>query len=131
MTCRSDGGGAAVLGDVTLYQPKTLLKRAPPRLTTVKVSAHVGWNVSGVVLASATGSRPASSDGMQLLSLGACHIVVSQVACLPSSQVVEPPGQGAPMLQVPAREHWQAKTAPRPVGWPEAQPGGDGIDVPF
>ena len=128
MTCRSPAAGAL---PVTLYQPKTLLKRAPPRLTTVKVSAQVGWKVSGVVCASAAGSRPESIDGMQPLSLTACHIVVSQVPCLPSSQVVEPPGQGAPMLQTPAVVHWQAKTAPRPVGCPDAQPGAEGIDVPF
>ena len=68
---------------------------------------------------------------MQLLSLGACHMVVSHVACLPSSHVVEPPGQGAPMLHVPATLHWQAKTAPSPVGWFDAQPGGEGIGVPL
>src|SRR5260370_33237298 len=102
MTCRSLAAGRA---PVTLYQPNAEWNSAVPRDATVKVSPQVGWTVSGVVRASATGSRPLICDGMQLLSLTVCQMVVSHVECLPSSQLVEPPGQGAPTLQAPTVEH--------------------------
>ena len=45
------------------------------------VSAQVGWNVSGVIAASACGDRPDRFDGMHESSFHACQIVVSHVPC--------------------------------------------------
>ncbi len=65
------GTSSAVVGrwPVTLYQPKMFLKRAVPRLTTSNVTGQVGVKVSGVSAPSCHGSRPSSTDGMQVLSL--------------------------------------------------------------
>ena len=91
---------------------------------------QAGWKVSGVTLASATGSRPLSFEGMQVLSLNECQRVVSQVPFIPSSQLPGL-GHGGPMLQTPGVVQTHAKTAARPVGIPPLHPGGLGIVAPF
>src|SRR5262249_39025471 len=95
MTWRSARSGEA---PVTLYQPKALRNRALPRVTTLNVSGQVGRKVCGTTDAAARGSSPARFDGMQLLSLTLCQIVVSQVPVCPLAQLGEPPGPGAPIL---------------------------------
>ena len=86
---------AGALPGTTLYQPNTSRNIAVPRLTTVKVRAQLGRNVSGVIAASLAGSRPARFDGMQVLSLNECESVVSHVAVFPSGH--EPGAEhGAP-----------------------------------
>src|SRR5579884_3706017 len=82
--CRSDGSGDP---PVTLYQPKAFWKRALARVTTVNDSGQVGRKVCGVTAASLRGSIPDRLDGMQVLSLNVCHIVVSHVPCWPLSQL--------------------------------------------
>jgi hypothetical protein len=68
---------------------------------------------------------------MQELSLTECQMVASQVPFWPGSQLVEPPGHGAPMLQTPGLVQAQAKTAHNPQGLPLQQLSvGSGITFP-
>ena len=77
------------------------------------------------------GSSPDSFVGMHELSLGECQSVVSHVPFFPGSQLVEPPGHGAPMLQTPGAVHAHAMTGRSPVGLLPLHPMGAGMGAPL